>query len=58
MSDLTPTGDTAPLKAIPMLSKQERATEAEKIRWEFVDSKKLSPPPEIVRNTKTKNFDK
>ena len=58
MSETTPTGDTVPLKAIPMLSKQERVTEAEKIRREFIDSKKLSPPPEIVRKTKSKNFDK
>jgi hypothetical protein len=58
VSELAPTGDTVPLKAIPMLSKNERVTEAEKIRRDFVDSKKLSAPPEIPRKTKTRNFDK
>ena len=49
---------TAPLKAIPMLNRKERELEAEKIRQEFVESKKLMIPPVIVRKTKTNNFEK
>ena len=50
--------DTTPLKAIPMLNKKERELEAEKIRQEFVESKKLLIPPTILRKTKTNNFKK